>query len=228
MDSRRELHDMSSMKLNYWESSWPLRVRQCPCDAHFVEYLQQNRISDRMIFHFGTGSHHLVGKANAESPERNEVLGITASRREYLKYIDYVIKNPEAAKYYKVIFADIYTLTPRCLPNLDIVSLFHLFEFYSPEQSAYAPLDDAKLVDLFLSKLNPDGQILFYKYSGKGSNVKTRMLLQAAEQAGEVSKIGEFKSLLIYRPGKAVRTRAHNRDQRFGSLNGGTPPAEAS
>jgi hypothetical protein len=193
------------LELNYWGRSWPLRVRKCPCDLHFVEYLRQSNIGDRVIFHFGTGSHHIVGKTNAQAARPNEILGITASRREYAKYIDYIIANPAAAKYYKVIFADIYTLTPRTLPRFDLVTLFHLGEFYDERRSAYAPLDDSTLLDLFIAKLNRGGRILFYKFSGLGGAEKTRRILERATEVRKLVKEGEFKSLLIYRPAGPMR-----------------------
>ncbi len=195
----------TSEKLNYWKSSWPLRWRQCPCDVHFLEYLKENRITGRVIFHFGTGSHHIVGRTNAEAPEPNEVFGITASRREYLAYINYIIANPRSAVYYKAVFADVYTLTPGMLPRFDLVTLFHLCEFYDRSKSAYAPLDDEGLIDLFLDRLNPGGRILFYKFSGKGNDKKARAILTRAVRAGKLIPDGEYQSLLIYRAGTEAR-----------------------
>ena len=48
-------------KLNYWNETWSLDEAQCPCDLHFVEYLQEKEAKDAAIFHFGTGNHHIVG-----------------------------------------------------------------------------------------------------------------------------------------------------------------------
>jgi hypothetical protein len=189
------------MKLNYWKKSWPLRTPTCPCDAHFVEYLSEKKIMDKVIFHFGTGSHHLVGKANATQPSPNLVFGITASRREYDKYIDYIIDNPEAARSYQVIFADIYTLQARLLPKFDYVTLFHLGEFHDHKLSAYAPLNDSTLVDLFLTRLNGNGRILFYKHSAFGGAEKTRFILRRAVKEGKIVQAGEYKSLMVYSRG---------------------------
>ena len=193
-------------KLNYWKHSWPLRFRQCPCDVHFVEYLKENHITGHVIFHFGTGSHHIVGRANAEAAEPNEVLGITASRREYLAYIRYIIANPRSATHYKAVFGDIYTLTSGILPRFDLVTLFHLCEFYDPAKSLYAPLNDERLIDLFLGKLNPGGRLFFYKFSGKGNDKKTRAILNRAVAAGKLVPDGDYRSLLIYRPGAKATT----------------------
>jgi hypothetical protein len=189
------------MELNYWKKSWPLRKPTCPCDADFVEYLCEKKVSDKVIFHFGTGSHHLVGKTNAALAKPNLIFGVTASRREHSRYIDYIVANPLAAGFYQVIFADIYTLRARLLPRFDYITLFHLGEFYDEKRSAYAPLNDSTLVDFFLSKLNPNGRILFYKFSAFGGAEKTRAILRRAAREAKIVEVDEYKSLLVYRRG---------------------------
>ena len=160
------------MRLNYYDNSWQL-VDYCPCDPNFVQFLASKKTEGKLIFHFGTGEHHLVGKDNYERGNPNEILAITASRREHDAYIDFIVNNPRAANYYKVLYADIYTLSPRMLPNFDIVTLFHLCEYYDEVESGsprlnseYARLDDESLLGMFLTKLNPGGQIAFYAKSG--------------------------------------------------------------
>jgi hypothetical protein len=64
------------------------------------------------------------------------------------------------------MFADIYTLSQKILPRFDIVTLFHLCEYYDEQKSVYARLNDVKLLELFLSKLNPGGKIMFFTKSG--------------------------------------------------------------
>jgi hypothetical protein len=192
------------MKLNYWKKSWPLRTPTCPCDTHFIEYLTEEKVAGKVIFHFGTGSHHIVGKKNATLPKPNLIFGITASRREYSKYIDFIIANPHAAVSYQVIFADIYTLQARLLPKFDYVTLFHLGEFYDAKLAAYAPLRDATVVDLFLTRLNSNGRILFYKFSAFGGAEKTRAILLRAVKKGKIVKVGEYKSLMVYRRGSGL------------------------
>lgn len=159
-------------RLNYSEQSWPLRVDLCPCDTELVAWLKRRGIGGKAVFHFGTGDHHIVGRENAKLPRPNQVLGVTASREEYARYIDLVVAEPRIANSYKAMFLDIYTLSPRGLPDFDVVALFHLCEFYDPQASSYAPLDDRKLLDLFLKKLRPGGRILFYL----GSNGRDAML----------------------------------------------------
>ena len=184
------------MRLNYWEASWPLVAEMCPCDLHFLEYLQTREIRDKVIFHFGTGEHHILGKKSLETGGTNEILAITASPKEYESYMEFIIDNPFAARIYKVIFGDIYTLTPRILPNFDLVTLFHLCEFYDEERSAYAQLNDSSLLDLFLSKLNPGGKIFFYKGSSHFAN--GRAIIESFVKEEKIIQVDEHKTLLAY------------------------------
>jgi hypothetical protein len=184
------------MHFDYRVHAWPLMSESCPCDLHFLEYLQANGIKDRVIFHFGTGEHHILGKKNFEIGGANEILAITASPPEHLNYIRFIRDNPFAARTYKVIFADIYTLTPRIIPAFDLVTLFHLCEYYDEEQPAYAQLDDSSLLDLFLSKLNPGGKIFFYQ--GSSHFALTRTIIESFVEQGKIILVDEYKTLLVY------------------------------
>lgn len=185
------------MKLNFWDDTWPLDVSECPCDAHFVEYLKARGAVGKTIFHFGSGEHHLLGIENAKLAPPNQIVAVTASRKEYETYIDLAIANPRVANDYKVTFLDIYTLDRRILPVFDYVSLFHLCEFYDSERSSYAPLDDRKLLDLFVDRLAPDGRILFYQGSngwGQGQGI-----VEDACRAGQLAADETFLSLFVCR-----------------------------
>jgi hypothetical protein len=179
-----------------------LRVDICPCDIHFVEYLRANQVRDKVIFHFGTGEHHILGKTNLEAGVPNEILAMTASPEEYEKYIEFVIDNPLAAGGYKVIFGDVYTLTPRIVPGFDLVTLFHLCEFYDEGSAAYAELNDSSLLELFLSKLNPGGRIFFY--TGSSHFARSQAIIESFVNEAKMVQVDEYKTLLAYgRPGEA-------------------------
>jgi hypothetical protein len=200
------------VQLNYWGWSWPLRPEDCACDIHFVEYLRREVIHDKVIFHFGTGAHHLVGKTNLDIEPPNEILAITASPEEYQRYVEFVIANPRAAKTYKVLFGDVYTLSPRILPWFDVVTLFHLCEFYEETTSTYADLNDSSLLALFLSRLRPGGRILFYSRSSHFSQCRT--IIDEFVAAGLLVQVDEHETLIVYgRPptcaGRAANRRAH-------------------
>jgi len=113
-------------KLAYWNATWSLDEAECPCDVHFVQYLEEKKASNAAIFHFGTGNHHIVGLKAAAA--NNAVLGITASPQEYDDYVKLLIDNPRLGHTYKAYFGDIYQLDARLLPELDYVTLFHVGE----------------------------------------------------------------------------------------------------
>jgi hypothetical protein len=169
----------------------------CPCDVHFCDFIHDKNIRDQVIFHFGTGVHHIVGRRNIELQPPNHVLAVTASKGEHSAYIKHIIDNPSMGNYYKVLFLDIYTLSERILPRFDVVALFHLCEFYEKQSYRYAPLDDRGLLDLFISRLQPNGQILFY-----GDSIAAEKMLSLVNEyvdAGKLVFAETYKSLLVYR-----------------------------
>ena len=190
------------IQLSYWKHSWPLRPDVCPCDLDFCDFVDEHHVRGDVIFHFGTGEHHIVGRRNIALEVPNHILAITASRPEYTAYIDFIIANPLAANYYKVVFADIYTLSARILPQCGLVTLFHLCEFFRAQHSAYAPLDDRRLLDLFISRLRPGGRVLFYR----GSLAADRMMIIVDEfvNAGKLVYEKDYKTLLVYRVAESV------------------------
>ncbi|MBD2459681.1 hypothetical protein H6G89_01375 [Oscillatoria sp. FACHB-1407] len=182
-------------------SVWELTPYLCSCDLEFIEYLKLNQVSNKSIFHFGTGSHHVVGLANQEFETPNEIFGVTAAAREHERYVQQTLKNQKLAKYYKVLFADIYTLTDNCLPMFDLVTLFHLCEFYLPQEAPLLNQDDPSLVELFLRKLNPGGRLLFYTKSIYWKDAEA--ILQRLEADNRIKRVEEYKSLLIYAKSEA-------------------------
>src|SRR5215470_1013255 len=152
-------------KLNYYSGTWSLDEVQCPCDLHFLEYLKERRARGAVIFHFGTGNHHIVGLKAAEDGADNAVLSITASPQEYDDYVELLIRNPRLGHTYKAYFGDIYQLDARLLPEFDYVTLFHVGEFRTPESDAYGALTDLEMTLLLADRLRPGGEIHFYKGS---------------------------------------------------------------
>ncbi len=124
-------------KLLFWDDSWDLREKECPCDVHFIEWLDREKITGSAIYHFGTGNHHHVGIECARESRRNSVLGITAAPQEYQKYIELAIARPEVLRTYNAVFGDIYLLNAKLLPVFDVVTLFHLCEFRGERTDAY-------------------------------------------------------------------------------------------
>ena len=184
-------------KLNYYEIGWYLDEAQCPCDVHFTTWLEKERIAGKAIFHFGTGEHHIVGIKCHEAGTNNAVLGITASPREHEFYEKLVIERPEIGRGYKVLFGDIYQLDSRLLPELDIVSLFHVGEFRTEKNDAYDALTDEEMVRLLVGKLKGPKLVLFY--SGSYAFDVAQRIAETLVEEGILEPAGSFESLRIFR-----------------------------
>jgi hypothetical protein len=190
---------MKPMKMNLWDAKWDLDEAQCPCDIHFNEWIAANKVADKTIFHFGTGTHHIVGIAQAENGLNNAVFAITASVVEYESYIKLVTERAALLKSYLAYFGDIYLTNPRLLPDIDIVTLFHANEYIHDNTPGadYGGLDDAKVLDLLTAKTRAGGYFLFYK--GSFAFDKTAAIADAWASNNPVERLADFKSLLVYR-----------------------------
>lgn len=182
--------------LHFWDQSWDLRVAECPCDMHFIEWLEENKLKDRSIFHFGTGSHHIVGLKTAEDGSNNAVLGITASPAEYDAYVKMLIDKPRLGFTYKAYFGDIYQLDARLLPQFDIVALFHVGEFRTEKNDAYGALTDLEMTQILASRMRPGGQMIFY--SGSYAFDVAERVSGALVEAGILRAAGAYKTLRIF------------------------------
>ena len=190
------------LKMNYWTDKWPLLVDICPCDVHFNDWVKRRSLKNKLIYHFGTGTHHIVGINQATNKSGNSVFAITASKEEYESYIELATTKAQISKRYLAYFGDIYLSNPRLLPEFDVVTMFHLCEFFFPNTAskAYGGLDDAKMLDLFTAKAKPGGHILFYM--GSIGYAKATPIIEKWAGKGHVSRVGEFKTLLVYRKKK--------------------------
>jgi hypothetical protein len=185
------------LKMNYWTDKWPLIVDVCPCDVHFNDWVAKQKLKNKTIYHFGSGTHHIVGIEQAK--RKNRTLCITASKEEYEAYVDLVTGNSEVARNYLCYFGDIYLTNPALLPELDVVTMFHLCEFFFPNTASkeYGGLTDAKLLDLFAAKIKKGGYMVFYK--GSIGFDKAKPIIAKWAKKGPVKLAGEFKTLLVYK-----------------------------
>jgi hypothetical protein len=187
------------LKMNYWTDKWDLHEDVCPCDVHVNDWIEANRISNQTIFHFGTGTHHVVGVRQTQNGLGNAVVGITASIEEYEAYVKLVTERSEVAKHYLAYFGDIYLTNPRLLPDFDVITMVHLCEFFFPNTASpeYGGFTDAQVLDLFTRKTRSGGHVLFYM--GSIAFNKAKPIIAAWERAQPVKRVGEFKTLLVYR-----------------------------
>jgi hypothetical protein len=185
------------LKMNYWTAKWDLDEAICPCDVHFNDWVAKEKLKNKLIYHFGTGTHHVIGIKQAA--RKNRVFAITASKEEYEAYVNLVTENSAVAKNYLAYFGDIYLTNPNLLPDFDVVTMFHLCEFFFPNTASkeYGGLTDAKVLDLFTDKTLKGGYILFYK--GSISFDKAALVIAKWEKKKPVKRVGEFKTLLVYR-----------------------------
>lgn len=189
---------MGKKILDLWKDPWPLDVAQCPCDVHFSSYLSQNGLKNQTIFHFGTGDHHHVG---LQAPAGgHSVLGVTATQAEYLSYINLVVSNPDLGRHYKVVFSDIYQIDPRLLPDFDIVTLFHLCEFWSATNAPFAAFDDAGVLEALGAKVKPGGLVGFY--TGSFAYEGAAKLIPAWAKSAGFEEIAPFETLRFWRKRK--------------------------
>jgi hypothetical protein len=185
------------LKMNYWGMKWDLHTDICPCDVHFNEWVEAKKITGKTIYHFGTGTHHVVGLRQSELG--NTVLAITASKEEYDSYVTLVAENSLVAKSYLAYFGDIYLSNPALLPDFDVVTLFHLCEFAQPNTASaeYGGTDDRGLLDLMTKQTRPGGHILLYRDSNGREATKT--ILPGWEKQQLVERVDDFKTLMVYR-----------------------------
>jgi hypothetical protein len=184
-------------KLNYWNATWSLDEKQCPCDVHFLDYLEEKKITNANIFHMGTGNHHYVGLKTAANGSGNHVLGITASRAEYNDYIKLLIDNPKLGFTYKAFFGDIYQIDRRLLPELDHATLFHLGEYRTAENDKYGALTDLAVALVLGDKLRSGGEMHFYAgsfaYDRAEATTKELVKLRPFDDAGYYKSLRTFR-----------------------------------
>jgi len=126
-------------------------------DADFAQWLAANGVADKVIFHTAPGPDHLVGTENYRRGNPNQILAITSWKAVLDAYANLITEISDAGRHYKILFGDLYTLSARILPLFDLVTLFHIAE--RPSEEALA--DDKRLIALFLSRINPEGRLLF-------------------------------------------------------------------
>ena len=194
--------------LNLYKDTWALDVPVCPCDVHFNEFVTDRKIKNASIFHFGTGSHHVIGIQAAEDGRNNAVFAITASVGEYDSYVRLISDQPEIGNFYKAYFGDIYQLDPRLLPEFDVVTLFHLCEFRTEANDAYGALTDLEMAKILIDKIRPGGYVLFYQ--GSMAFEKAVDVIAKLEKQRDLTRLPDFKRLQVYRVGmkKAAKKAA--------------------
>lgn len=183
--------------LNIWDANWGLELGLCPCDLHFVEMLADRNITNSVIYHFGSGGHHLVGIECMKAGKNNVVMSITAAPQEEKEYEKLIIAEPKLAHSYICYFSDIYTFDGRLLPEFDVTTVFHLCEFRSSLQDTYGGHTDKEVLRRLCKQTKPGGLVVFY--GGSDGWNGTKPLVNEAVDQGFIEENGQFKTLPVYR-----------------------------
>jgi hypothetical protein len=184
------------MALHFWDASWDLNLDLCPCDLHFMEWISQEKIKGKVIYHFGTGSHHLVGVENIKTGEPNYFVGVTASPGETEAFTRMAIEEPIFSRNYTMHFGDIYLFNGKLLPKFDIATMFHLCEFRNEKNDAYGALTDEEVLRRLHKQMKKNGRIVFYE--GSDGWKKTAPIVDKLAKEGLFTKTGQYKKLPVY------------------------------
>jgi hypothetical protein len=195
----RRLPGTAMLKMNLWDAKWDLDEAQCPCDVHFNQWIDANKITGKTIYHFGTGTHHIVGLTQAANGSDNVVFGITASIVEYEAYIKLANERPQLLKSYLAYFGDIYLTNARLLPALDIATMFHAGEYIGANTTTpeYGGMDDLGVTRILLDRMRPGGHVLFY--NGSFAFDKAEAIADTLARESKLERVGTFKSLMVCR-----------------------------
>lgn len=187
------------LKMNFWDAKWDLDEAQCPCDIHFNQWLAAEKITGKTIYHFGTGTHHIVGLTQAANGSGNAVFAITASPIEYDAYIKLALEQPAILKSYLVYFGDAYLTNPKLIPPLDIATMFHAGEYIGANTTSpeYGGIDDLGLARVLLDRMRPGGQMLFY--TGSFAFDRATAIVDTLTGKKKLERADTFKSLLVCR-----------------------------
>jgi hypothetical protein len=186
--------------MHFWDAAWDLDLRLCPCDLHFMEWIKQEKIKGKVIYHMGTGTHHLVGVENLKMGEPNYFIGVTASPGETEAYTRMSIEEPRLSRNYTMHFGDIYLFNGKLLPKFDIATLYHVGEFWNEKTATYGGVTDEEVVRKVIRQMKKNGIISFYE--GSDGWAKTKPIVAKLVKEGLFRKTGSYQKLSFYTVGK--------------------------
>ena len=153
------------LKMNFWEQMGAAS-RDVPATCISTNGSRRTRSGTRRSTISAPAPITSSGDAGGE---RHRQRGARHHRleRRVRRLSSLVIEHAQMAKSYLVYFGDIYLSNARLLPDFDMVTLFHVGEFFSPNTTseAYGGVDDLGLRDLFTAKMQGRRAFLFYRGS---------------------------------------------------------------
>jgi hypothetical protein len=186
----------NAMTMHFWDASWDLNLDLCPCDRDFMEWVAKEKIVGKTIYHFGTGSHHLVGVENLKAGEPNHIIGVTASPGETEAFVKMAIAEPRLSRRYTMHFGDIYLFNGKLLPKFDVATMFHLGEFWSEKTASYGGVTDEEVLRKVVRQMKTGGRIVFYE--GSDGWGRTQPIVRKLAREGLFAKTGKYRKLAVY------------------------------
>ena len=158
------------LKMNYWTDKWDLHEDICPCDVHVNEWIAE-KAQEQAIYHFGTGTHHVVGPSR-----RRTAPAMRWSHHRLDRGIPglYQARHRERAgrEILSGLFRRHLSDQSALLPDFDVVTMLHLCEFFFPNTASkeYGGLTDRKVLDLFTDKTKRRPHHVLHEVDGRGEN----------------------------------------------------------
>lgn len=131
----------------------------CGVESHLQEYLEDK---SGVVFHFGTGGHHTLGLSTLKNTELF-VIGLTASIAEFIIYTGLCREYLGLEDTYRVLYADIYRMSPKEIPKLDFASLPHLGHYRERWGSSVRRRSDEEVLELFIASTKVGGEVILFR-----------------------------------------------------------------
>ena len=170
---------------------WPHQPELCAADDQFIAWVR-TRMPWRAgtVLHFGTGDHHRVGRILCTERRLMQVLGATGSIEELNTWAR-LREAGEVPRKYAVVFGDQYCWPWELMPEMDLVTLFHLGEF--DWRNARDTLNE---VIVSAADQSPTGLIAFY--TGSAGWPQTKHAIEVATAGGILQLYERYEQLEFY------------------------------
>ena len=188
------------LKMNYWTDKWDLHEDICPCDVHFNDWVADQKLKNKLIYHFGTGTHHVVGSEQARERLRQQrvrdhrldrgIRGLHQAGRP---------SNSKVARTTSPISATSISPIRKLLPDFDVVTMVHLCEFFFPNTASdeYGGLTTAAARPVHRQDRGPAA--ISCSTRTRSASIRPKADDRGVGEGRPVERVGEFKTLLVYR-----------------------------
>ena len=128
------------------------------------------------------------------------MFAITASKEEYEAYIKLVTEKAQVSKNYLAYFGDIYLTNPKLLPEFDVVTHVPSVRVLLPQHREQGirradRREAARPVHRQDQARRPHPVL----HAARSASHKAEPIIAKWEKSGPVKRVGEFKTLLVFR-----------------------------